>query len=277
MARNELSSRARRMVANVSVVMTLALAGATGLTVSSPDQREWRDYAGGPDSSRFVAAKQITKANVHQLQVAWTYPAGQTDFNPLVVRGVVYGRAANDSFVALEAATGKAIWTHEGVKGFNTRGVNYWESKDGKDRRLIFSSNNFLQELDAQTGQLIHDIRSERSCGSASGAGPGSLHDRSAEPDAGSSLREPDHPGFGDESGVRVRARRHPCVRCADGGAGLDLSHRAEAGRVRVRHVATGGMEDGRRRQQLGRTVDRREARDRLRPDVEPQVQLLRR
>jgi quinoprotein glucose dehydrogenase len=143
------------MVANVSVVMMVALAGVTGFSVSSPDQREWRDYAGGPDSSRFVAAKQITKANVHQLQVAWSYPSGQTDFNPLVVRGVVYGRGANDSFVALEATTGKAIWTHEGVKGFNTRGVNYWESKDGKDRRLIFSSNNFLQELDAQTGQLM--------------------------------------------------------------------------------------------------------------------------
>jgi glucose dehydrogenase len=155
MARIRLSSASRWIGANTSVVMMLALAGATGLTVSSSDQREWRDYAGGPDSSRFVAAKQITKANVHQLQVAWTYPAGQTDFNPLVVRNVVYGRGANDSFVALDAATGKALWTHEGVKGFNTRGVNYWESKDGKDRRLIFSSNNFLQELDAQTGQLI--------------------------------------------------------------------------------------------------------------------------
>ena len=34
---------------------------------------------------------------------------------------------------------GKQIWIHEGVKGFNVRGVNYWESKDGKDRRLFFS------------------------------------------------------------------------------------------------------------------------------------------
>jgi glucose dehydrogenase len=117
--------------------------------------REWRDYAGGADSSRFVAATQITKANVHRLQVAWTYPSGQTDFNPLVVRGVVYGRGAGSSFVALDAADGKEIWIHDGVKGFNSRGVNYWESKDGKDRRLIFSSNNFLQALDARTGKTI--------------------------------------------------------------------------------------------------------------------------
>jgi glucose dehydrogenase len=133
----------------------LALAGVTGLTVSGQSPREWRDYAGGPDSSRFVAATQITKSNVSQLQVAWTYPSGLTDFNPLVVRGIVYGRGPEGSFVALDAATGKQIWIHEGVQGFNTRGINYWESKDGKARRLIFSSMNFLQEIDALTGETI--------------------------------------------------------------------------------------------------------------------------
>jgi quinoprotein glucose dehydrogenase len=141
-------------VATVGVV--LALSGDTGRTLQS--QREWRDYAGGPDSSRFVAAKQINKSNVRQLAVAWTYPDGQTDFNPLVVRGVVYGRGPNNSFVALDAATGKQLWIHEGVQGFNSRGMNYWESRDGKDRRLLFSSNNVLQALDAVTGEPIESF-----------------------------------------------------------------------------------------------------------------------
>ena len=136
----------------------LAAAGATSLAAPARPQREWRDYAGSPDSSRFVAATEITRANVHQLQVAWTYPPGQTDFNPLMVHGVVYGRGPNASFVALDAATGKQIWIHEGVQGFNVRGINYWESPDGKDRRLIFSANNFLQELDAQTGQIVESF-----------------------------------------------------------------------------------------------------------------------
>ncbi|HEX6463257.1 MAG TPA: PQQ-binding-like beta-propeller repeat protein, partial [Vicinamibacterales bacterium] len=122
---------------------------------SGQGPREWRDYAGGPDSSRFVAATEITKANVQHLRVAWTYPAGQTDFNPLVVQGTVYGRGANDSFVALDAASGKEIWRHEGVAGFLVRGINYWESADRKDRRLIFSVNDMLQELDATTGEPV--------------------------------------------------------------------------------------------------------------------------
>jgi glucose dehydrogenase len=158
MTRQHASSPARRTTRGVPARTIVALAVVAGLSVALEGQREWRDYAGGADSSRFVAAKQITKANVNRLQVAWTYPAGQTDFNPLVVRGVVYGRGPKSSFVALDAATGKEIWIHEGVPGFNNRGVNYWESRDGRDRRLIFSANNFLQEIDAQTGKTIRSF-----------------------------------------------------------------------------------------------------------------------
>ena len=155
MARAEASAVRRRMVGMRKATIIVALAGATGLSVSGQAPREWRDYAGGPDSSRFVAATEIDKTNVQRLEVAWTYPSGQTDFNPLVVRGVVYGLGANRSFVALDAATGKELWIYKGVQGFNGRGVNYWESKDGTDRRLIFSTANILQEIDARTGQLI--------------------------------------------------------------------------------------------------------------------------
>ncbi len=139
----------------LKTLVIVALAGIAELSVSGQQQREWRDYGGSPDSSRFVATTHISPANVGQLEVAWIYEAGETDFNPVVVRGVVYGRGPNDSFVALDAATGKRLWIHEGVKGFNSRGVNYWESRDGKDRRLFFSVNNLLQALDAQTGERI--------------------------------------------------------------------------------------------------------------------------
>ena len=134
---------------------TAALVVGLGLTAVGQQQREWRDYAGGPDSSRFVAATAINRSNVSKLEVAWSYPGGQTDFNPLVVRDVVYGRGPNGSFVALEAATGKQIWISERTEGFNVRGMNYWESNDGKDRRLIFSTGNMLQALDAQTGRVV--------------------------------------------------------------------------------------------------------------------------
>jgi quinoprotein glucose dehydrogenase len=134
----------------------LVLAAAIfALAALAQPAREWRDYAGGPDSSKFFASAGLTRDNVVRLQAAWTYPEGQTDFNPLVVRGVVYARGSKNSFVALDAATGRRLWTHDGPEGFNTRGINYWESANGRDRRLIFSANNLLQELDAQTGESI--------------------------------------------------------------------------------------------------------------------------
>jgi glucose dehydrogenase len=151
-------SGVRRLRRFTAMAAPLLLAGITALSTSGQMQREWRDYAGGPDSSRFVNTKQITKGNVSQLQAAWSYAGGQTDFNPLVVRGIVYGRGPKNTLVALDAATGKEIWVSEPVAGFNARGVNYWESKDGKDRRLLFSANNLLQAIDAATGQTIRSF-----------------------------------------------------------------------------------------------------------------------
>ncbi len=145
-----------------AVVLVAAIASVSG-AASSP--QEWRDYAGGPDSSRFVAATQISRQNVARLQVAWTYPDGDTDFNPLVVRDVIYTRArlstgsgAGGRLVALDAATGAVRWATPDIPGFAVRGVNYWESGDGKDRRLLLTVRNMLRAFDAATGRPIQSF-----------------------------------------------------------------------------------------------------------------------
>lgn len=140
--------------------VTIAFAAAVAATVSSllggaEPRRDWPDYAGGPDSSRFVAATQITKANVARLQVAWTYPDGDTDFNPLVVRDVIYTRARGGRLVALDSATGTPRWVSPEIEAFRVRGVNYWESADGADRRLLLTTQNRLRAFNARTGQPI--------------------------------------------------------------------------------------------------------------------------
>jgi quinoprotein glucose dehydrogenase len=110
----------------------------------------------GADSSNFKDLKQITKANVAQLQMAWYYPYAAPTFSPVFARGVLYGLGRNQgAIVALDAATGKELWVHDGLNGITSKGINYWESEDGKDRRLIFSIQSFLQQIDAQTGKSI--------------------------------------------------------------------------------------------------------------------------
>src|SRR6476646_10854848 len=110
----------------------------------------WTDNGGGPDNSHFSALSQITKENVGKLDVAWSYPSNDTIsyvWNPLIVGNVMYVLARNNSLVALDATTGKEIWIHEALTGIAPRGINYWESKDHKDRRLIFQKNSYLEEI----------------------------------------------------------------------------------------------------------------------------------
>ena len=105
-----------------------------------------------------MAFDQITKANVNKLAVAWTYPTRDNNsylFNPIVVGTTMYVLARDYSLVALNATTGQEIWVHENLFGIATRGINFWESKDHKDQRLIFQINHFIEEIDAPTGKSI--------------------------------------------------------------------------------------------------------------------------
>ncbi|MBL8217094.1 MAG: PQQ-binding-like beta-propeller repeat protein [Bryobacterales bacterium] len=138
------------------LLLSLAISSWAAEAVKNP--RNWSDYGGGPDSSHYVELNQITKANVNQLKVAWVYPTGDNHaylFNPIIIDGVMYVLARNSSLVALDATTGKEIWVHEKLPGLTSRGIAYWESKDRKDRRLIFAMNDYLQEIDARTGKSI--------------------------------------------------------------------------------------------------------------------------
>src|SRR5579883_3106282 len=74
-------------------------------------QTEWPSYGGGPDGIRYSSLTQINRANVSQLQVAWTFDSdegpGGTQCQPLVAGGVLYAVTPNHNVVALDAATGK--------------------------------------------------------------------------------------------------------------------------------------------------------------------------
>ena len=67
--------------------------GYAALSGQTPTEKSWTAYGGHADSSRYLDSKQITKANVSQLQVAWTYPLGETVFHPLMVHGSFENRS----------------------------------------------------------------------------------------------------------------------------------------------------------------------------------------
>jgi len=144
----------RRYLAAIAAFAASSAMMSGGLAQSSSD-KWWTGFGNGPESSRYFASRQINKSNVAQLQVAWTYPFGDTLMTPNVVRGVAYGRGRNGSLVAVDARTGKEIWVRENMNGMTTRGINYWEGAGGRDGRLIFAMDSLLQEVDAKTGKSI--------------------------------------------------------------------------------------------------------------------------
>src|SRR5919112_5537979 len=92
----------------------LGMAVTAGVLVAAR-ANQWERLP-GPDSSNFVDLDQINKSNVSQLQVAWFYPHGAPVFSPVFADGVLYGLGRNaSSLVAIEAATGKKLWVHEGL------------------------------------------------------------------------------------------------------------------------------------------------------------------
>jgi quinoprotein glucose dehydrogenase len=123
-------------------------------------RRSLPDYGGSADNSHYFAGNQVTRSNVSQLEVAWTYPTRDPGyaFNPVIADGGMYVLARNNSLVALDAASGREFWVHEGLQGIARRGINYWQSPDGKERRLLFQINHTLQAIDANSGKTILDF-----------------------------------------------------------------------------------------------------------------------
>ena len=139
-----------------TILVTSAL--LVGSFEAGQDRRTWKDYGGSTDNARYVTLDRITKANVGRLEVAWTYPTRDDFsyvFSPVIVDNLMYVLARNTALVALDATTGQEVWVHENLQGIAPRGINYWESRDRKDRRLIYQRNHQLEALDALTGKPI--------------------------------------------------------------------------------------------------------------------------
>ena len=131
-------------------------AASTNGTRGAKPYTTWATYSGGAHSSQYSALTQINKANVSQLEVAWTFPvAGTVIFNPLVIDNVMYLQASNNTLAAVDPATGKELWRKQMAGTFGARGMNYWESPDRSDRRIFFLAGGMLTAINAQNGEVI--------------------------------------------------------------------------------------------------------------------------
>ena len=125
---------------------------------------DWPVYGGAADHTHYSTLDQITPSNVRQLHVAWTYEThdefkgSEMQANAIVVDGVLFATTPKLRVVALDAATGRELWTFDPGAGrpaptrFRHRGVVV------AGDRVLFTYRNSLWALDRKTGRPIESF-----------------------------------------------------------------------------------------------------------------------
>jgi quinoprotein glucose dehydrogenase len=141
---------------------------------------DWSTYGRDAGNTRYAPLDRITRDNVRQLAVAWTYRTGEVardrypirrDFHfeatPLIVDGTLYLSTPLGRVIALDPRSGREIWTYDGkpdIGGqwgdFANRGVSTWvdpgAAPDAKCRRRIYLGmvDGRIVALDARKGSV---------------------------------------------------------------------------------------------------------------------------
>src|SRR5690348_5840049 len=155
------------MAAKLAAMFLLLLLPCVG---SAQDLR----LEGNVNGARFSSLQQINRHNVGTLKRAWTYHTGEVvrgqgtdrhqaapfETTPVVVDGMLYLTTPSNRVIALDSETGREIWQFDPQAGradrrfFQHRGVAYWQSETGDDRRILFGTfDGRLFCLDAKTGK----------------------------------------------------------------------------------------------------------------------------
>ncbi|MDB4468211.1 PQQ-binding-like beta-propeller repeat protein [Verrucomicrobiales bacterium] len=150
------------------IIVTLALiAACLRPLAAAPSDTDWPTYLGDKKRSLYSSLTQISRKNVSQLEVAWTYETGdkgEYQANNLVVDGVLYTPTSKRRIIALNAATGKELWIWDPAaersrKGHaRQRGLVFWENASGGAKRLFTAVGNDLYALDPKTGKVIRQF-----------------------------------------------------------------------------------------------------------------------
>jgi len=146
----------------------ISMALICGALTISAAERDWSTVGGDKGCSRYSTLTQITRKNVHNLRVAWTYHSGDAgkattiECTPIVIGGKMFVTTATSRVVALDADSGCERWNYDPyaqvtitqpkASGGVNRGVAFWT--DGKQQRILLGvADGRLISLDAKTGQ----------------------------------------------------------------------------------------------------------------------------
>src|SRR5437016_3248022 len=102
------------MVWKVRALAGLVLLWAGAAVAAGQEGRDWPSFFGGDAAWSYSPLDQVNRGNVASLVPVWSFATGGKGMGatPLVVDGVMYVAAPRDQIFALDAATGKLLWTY---------------------------------------------------------------------------------------------------------------------------------------------------------------------
>jgi alcohol dehydrogenase (cytochrome c) len=118
------------------------------LLKATEEPGNWLTYSGDYRSHHYSTLNQITAENVHRLRAKWIYQMHRpkVETTPIVVNGVMYVTRPPSDAIALDAETGRALWTYE-----HRISARVYTCCGEVNRGLaILGSTLFLTTLDAQ-------------------------------------------------------------------------------------------------------------------------------
>lgn len=138
------------------------LSPVTDAMLSNPPADDWLNWRRTRDSIGHSPLDQITKDNVNDLQLTWSWslPEGANMMAPLVHDGVLFAYSFGDVVQAIDATTGDLLWGYQR----DLDGDTPPDSKKGaaiyEDKIIIPTSDMHLIALDMKTGQVAwdHDV-----------------------------------------------------------------------------------------------------------------------
>ena len=139
--------------------------------------QEWPFYGGDQGGSKYSPLDQINRSNAGNLEVAWEWKTGEAplpefkttpgnfEVTPIMLGGVLYLSTPYNRVVALDAETGRELWSYDpkawsdgqppNGTGFVHRGVAAWRDRKTGKLRIVMNSRYRLIELDAETGRPV--------------------------------------------------------------------------------------------------------------------------
>jgi alcohol dehydrogenase (cytochrome c) len=144
---------------------------ASRIEHADKEPQNWLTFYGNYKGWSYSPLSQITRENVKQIVPVWTLSAGGPPSDlalrpglqaaPLVAEGVLYLEGMQNNIYAVEAATGKLLWTYvypwtekgamPGLRG--ARGLAM-----GDGRIYMGTQDNHVVAVDAETGNQVWNI-----------------------------------------------------------------------------------------------------------------------